>query len=158
MSIMRTDQNWRFTVESREQQELQNLNIDIEILLQRHDEQHIIAMYQQQGSAMAAAIHRRGAVDIPILIDNNPDNDDDDLDVDGTFDLNSDQEEERRVSRAELDDDTDSQGTLAEVSVVELNVSDDELAASIDLDGDNDTEDENDPLHTSTTNQSLPSR
>ena len=42
---MRTDQNWRFTVESREQQELQNLNIDIEILLQRHDEQHIIAMY-----------------------------------------------------------------------------------------------------------------
>ena len=37
-------------------------------------------------------------------------------------------------------------------------MSDDELAASIDLDGDNDTEDENDPLHTSTTNQSLPSR
>ena len=133
--------------ESREQQGLQNLNIDIEILLQSHYEQHIIAMYQQWG-----------AVDNPILIDNNPDNSDDDLDVDGTFDLNSDQEEERRVSRAELDDDTDSQGTLAEVSVVELNVSDDELAASIDLDGDNDTEDENDPLHTSTTNQSLPSR
>ena len=124
--------------------------------IQGHNEQHIIATYQQQGSATAAALHRRGVVDNPMWIDSNPDIDNDDFDVDGNFDLNS-YLEECRISRANLDGNTDSQVTLTEVSVVELNVSDDEFAALIDLHGADNTEDKNDPLHTST-NQLLPSR
>ena len=69
-------------------------------------------------------------------------------------------QEERRLSRADHDDeddDTNSQVTLAELSVVELNVSDDELAALTDIESDDDDDTEGDNKETSA-DQSLHQR
>jgi hypothetical protein len=158
---------WEYDVTQRlkKQRGLRD-HIDIEILLARiqgQDEQRVMTLYEQSGTATAAT----AMIDNNMANDNDDDDDDDDdLDVDGNFDLYS-YQEERRIARTEgmVDDDTNSQVTLAELSVVEMQVSDDELAALTDVDSDNDNSENsdnadttNDPQPTASTHQLLSRR
>ena len=158
---------WEYDVVQRlkKQRGLRN-HIDIEILLARiqgQDEQRVIALYQQHGTTATADVNG-GGVDDPMnnnADDDNDDDDDDDLDIDGNFDLYS-YQEERRISRADLDknddDDSNSQVTLGELSVVELQVSDDELAALTDVDSDDESDDDDDQKKASKSQSSPPRR
>ena len=151
---------WEYSVAQRlkKQRGLRN-HLDTEILLARiqgQDEQRVIAMYQRQ---QHGDDHQDPTADNNIYDDDDDDDDDDNLDVDGNFDMYS-YQEERRLSRADHDDeddDTNSQVTLAELSVVELNVSDDELAALTDIESDDDDDTEGDNKETSA-DQSLHQR
>ena len=141
---------WEYQVAQRlkKQRGLRN-HIDIEILLARIQGQE----EPRNVSDPAATIMNENDREENEDDGNDDDAEDDNLDVDGNFDLYS-YQEERRISRADLDDDTNSQVTLAELSVVELNVSDDELAALTDVDSENSDNDDDDNVDTNDVNDS----